>query len=148
MAHITFSYISTSDSALSLWLPMALSFDLSNVSYMVSKWVFKIKTKSDGSIERYKARLVARGFQQTQGRDYDETFAPVAHMTTVRTLIAVVASSSWTISQMDVKNAFLHGDLHEEVYMHPPPGVDAPSGYVCRLRRALYGLKQAPPFLV
>jgi hypothetical protein len=98
------------------------------------KWVFKVKTKSDGSIERYKARLVARGFQQTQGRDYDETFAPVAHMTTVRTLIAMAASSSWTISQMDVKNAFLHGDLHEEVYMHPPPGVDVPSGHVCRLR--------------
>jgi len=108
------------------------------------KWVFKIKTKSDGSLERYKARLVARGFQQTQGRDYDETFAPVAHMTTVRTMIAVAASCSWTISQMDVKNAFLHGDLHEEVYMQPPPGVDAPPGYVCRLRRALYGLKQAP----
>jgi len=108
------------------------------------KWVFKIKTKSDGSIERYKTRLVARSFQQTQGLDYDETFAPVAHMTTIRTLIAVAASCSLTISQMDVKNAFLHGDLHEEVYMQPPPGVHAPSGYVCRLRRALYGLKQAP----
>jgi len=106
--------------------------------------VFKIKTKSDGSLERYKARLVARGFQQTQGRDYDETFAPVAHMTTVRTMIAVAASCSWIISQMDVKNSFLHSDLHEEVYMQPPPGVDAPPGYVCRLRRALYGLKQAP----
>ena len=108
------------------------------------KWVFKIKTKSDGSLERYKARLVARGFQQTQGRDYEETFAPVAHMTTIRTMIAVAASRSWTISQMDVKNAFLHGELHEEVYMHPPPGVDVPLGQVCRLRRALYGLKQAP----
>jgi hypothetical protein len=82
----------------------------SHVVSITSKWVFKIKTKSDGSIEKYKARLVARGFQQTQGRDYDETFAPVAHMTTVRTLIVVAATSSWTISQMDVKNAFLHGD--------------------------------------
>ena len=71
------------------------------------KWVFKIKTKSDGSIERYKAHLVARGFQQTHGKDYDETFAPVAHMTTVRTMIVVAATRSWTISQMDVKNVFL-----------------------------------------
>jgi hypothetical protein len=70
------------------------------------KWVFKMKSKSDGSIERYKARLVARGFQLTQGLDYDETFAPVTHMTIVRTLIVVATSSSWTISQMDVKNAF------------------------------------------
>ena len=65
-------------------------------------------------------------------------------MTTVRTLITVAATSSWTISRMNVKNAFLHRDLHEEVYMQPPSGVDAPPGYVCRLRRALYGLKQAP----
>jgi hypothetical protein len=116
----------------------------SHIVPITCKWVFKVKTKSDGSIERYKAHLVARGFQQTQGLDYDDTFAPVAHMTTVRTLIAVVASSSWTISQMDVKNAFLNGDLQEEVYMHPPPGVDTPSGHVCRLYRTLYGLKQAP----
>jgi hypothetical protein len=108
---------------------------------VTSKWVYKTKTKSDGSIERYKACLVARGFQQTQGRDYVETFAPVAHMTIVCTLIVIAATSSWTISQMDVKNAFLHGDLNEEVYMQPPPGVDAPRGYVCRLHRALYGLK-------
>jgi hypothetical protein len=65
-------------------------------------------------------------------------------MMAIRTLIVVVASSSWTIFQMDVKNVFLHGDLHEEVYMHPPPGVDIPFGHVCRLRKALYGLKQAP----
>lgn len=103
-----------------------------------------MKTRSNGSIERYKARLVARGFQQEYGRDYDETFAPVAHITTVRTLIAVAATRQWEISQMDVKNAFIHGDLQEEVYMQPPPGLTCPSGHVLRLRRALYGLKQAP----
>ena len=86
---------------------------------ITSKQVFKIKTKSDGSIERYKACLVARGFQQTQGHDYDETFALVAIVIIVRTLIEVASTSSWTNSQMDVKNAFLHGDLHEEVYIQP-----------------------------
>ena len=75
------------------------------------KWVFKVKTRSDGSVERYKARLVARNFQQAQDRDYDKTFAPVAHMTTVRTLIAVAAVRHWSLFQFNVKNAFLHGDL-------------------------------------
>ena len=103
-----------------------------------------MKTRSDGSLERYKARLVARGFQQEYGRDYEETFAPVAHMHTVRTLVAVTSIRGWTLSQLDVKNAFLHGDLREEVYMTPPPGLTIPSGLVCRLRRAFYGLKQAP----
>jgi hypothetical protein len=86
---------------------------------------------------------VARGFQQTQRLDYDETFAPVAHMTTFRTLIAVAPSCSWTLSD-GCQKCFFHGDLHEEVYMHPPPGVDIPSGHICRQLKALYGLKQAP----
>uniref|UniRef100_A0A2N9IIA8 Uncharacterized protein n=1 Tax=Fagus sylvatica TaxID=28930 RepID=A0A2N9IIA8_FAGSY len=108
------------------------------------KWVFKIKTRSDGSIERYKARLVAKGFTQEYGIDYEETFAPVARLSSVRTLLAVAASRQWKLFPMDVKNAFLNRDLSEEVYMQPPPGLSHPPDKVCRLRRALYGLKQAP----
>ncbi|KAJ9566231.1 hypothetical protein OSB04_002197 [Centaurea solstitialis] len=109
-----------------------------------SKWVFKIKTKSDGSIDRYKACLVAKGFNQEYGIDYEETFAPVARVTSVRSLLAIAATKHWPLLQMDVKNAFLNGDLSEEVYITPPPSVSLPPGHVCRLRKALYGLKQAP----
>ena len=76
---------------------------------------------------------MARGFPQEHGRDYDETFAPVAHMTTVRTLIAVASVRRWSVSQLDVQNAFLNGELSEEVYMQPPPGYSDPDGMVCRL---------------
>ncbi|KAJ9543849.1 hypothetical protein OSB04_023556 [Centaurea solstitialis] len=109
-----------------------------------SKWIFKIKTKSDGSIDRYKARLVAKGFNQEYGIDYEVTSAPVARITFVRSLLAIAATKRWPLFQMDVKNAFLNGDLSEEVYMIPPPGVSLLTGHVYRLRKALYGLKQAP----
>ena len=108
------------------------------------KWIYKIKTHFDGSIERYKALLVAKGFTQEYEIDYEETFAPVAYISFVRALLAVAVVSKWDLFPMDVKNAFLNGDLSEEVYMQPPPGLSVESNKVCHLRRALYDLKQAP----
>ncbi|KAE8795396.1 Retrovirus-related Pol polyprotein from transposon TNT 1-94 [Hordeum vulgare] len=108
------------------------------------KWVYKIKTHSYGSLEHYKSHLVAHVFQQEHSRDYDETFSHVARMTTIHTLIVVASTRCWYVSLLNVTNAFLNGELHEEVYMKPPPGNSIPDGMVCHLYRCLYGLKQAP----
>ena len=109
------------------------------------KWIFTIKYNAEGEIDRYKARLVARGFTQTYGLDYEETFAPVAKLNTVRVLLSLAVNLDWPLRQFDVKNAFLNGELEEEVFMQPPPGFDhTANGKVCFLKKALYGLKQSP----
>ncbi|XP_057246849.1 retrovirus-related Pol polyprotein from transposon RE1 [Beta vulgaris subsp. vulgaris] len=109
-----------------------------------SKWVYKIKFTPEGHVDKLKARLVARGDRQVEGKDYKHTFSLVAKFASVRILIALATALSWPLHQLDINNAFLHGHLDEEVYLKPPKGFQGgKEGQVCRLKKSLYGLKQA-----
>ena len=110
------------------------------------KWVYKTKQHPDGSIQKYKARLVVKGYSQQFGVDYNETFAPVSRQDTIRAILALAAQRKWNIYQLDVKSAFLNGFLEEEIYIEQPPGfiIKGKEDKVLRLKKALYGLKQAP----
>ena len=113
---------------------------------VTGKWLFRHKLKADGTLERYKARWVVRGFSQRPGVDFDETFSPVVKSATIRAVLTIAASRDWHVHQMDVNNAFLHGHLTERVYCQQPAGFvdDTQPDHVCLLDKSLYGLKQAP----
>ena len=110
-----------------------------------NRWVYRLKEESDGR-RRYKARLVVKGFQQKQGIDFTEIFSPVVKMTTIRVILSIVAAENLHLEQLDVKTAFLHGDLEEDIYMTQPEGFEVlcKENLVCKLHKSLYGLKQAP----
>ena len=118
----------------------------SDCNVVLCKWVYSLKYNPDGSIARHKARLVARDFSQAYGLDYTETFSPVARLSSIRVLFSIVLNKAWPLHQLDVSNAFLYGDLAEQVYMEQPPGYVAQgkSTQVCLLKKAIYGLKQSP----
>ena len=109
-----------------------------------NKWVYRVKEEHDGS-KRYKARLVVKAFQQKEGIDYTEIFAPVVKLNTIRSVLSIVACEGLYLEQLDVKIAFLDGDLDEEIYMYPKGfSKEGKNNIVCRLKKSLYCLKQAP----
>ena len=118
----------------------------SNANIVGSKWVFWTKFLSDGSIELFKACLVAKGYTQLPGLDYTDTFIPMVKASTFRVVLSLAVYHKWPLRQLDVKNVFLNGILHETVYMEQPPGYVDPRHplHVCKLKKTLYSMKQAP----
>jgi len=114
-------------------------------SVVTSKWIYKIKHATDGNVKKFKARFVARGFSQREGIDYDKIFSPVARYTSIRIIISLALVFDWKLHQMDVKTAFLNGEVEQEVYIEQPEGfvIHGKESHVCKLKKALYGLKQA-----
>ena len=110
------------------------------------KWVFRVKRHADGSVDRFKARIVAKGYDQRPGIDYKETISPVVKPATIRTVLFITVMKGWDLRQMDVNNAFLNGALTETIFMAQPLGYKDLSkpNHICRLKKAIYGLKQAP----
>ena len=115
-------------------------------SIVTSKWIYKIKHAADGSIEKYKARFVARGFSQKEGIDYEQNFLVVARYTSIRSVPALAIVMKWKVHQMDLKTVFLNGLVEEQVYVEQPLGFETHDreSHVCRPMKSLYGLKQAP----
>jgi hypothetical protein len=115
-------------------------------SIVTSWWLYKTKIVANGRVEKHKAHFVTQGFSQIERFDYDETFAPVARYTYIRTIISITTEMGWRIHQMDVKTAFLNGFIEEEVYIEQPQGFEVSDRetHMCLLRKELYGLKQAP----
>lgn len=120
----------------------------SNMNVVGSRWMFKTKFHFDGFVERFKARLVAKGYNQIEGVYFDDTFSPVVKAATIRVVLSIIIALNWDIKQLNVKNAFLHGDLKEKVFMEQPPRFRNPifPNHVCLLKKAIYALKQAPKY--
>lgn len=118
----------------------------SDANVVGCEWVLKKKRKSDGSLDRHKARLIAKGYHQSPGIDYIDTFSPVVKPITIHLIITIALTQNWLIHQLDVNSAILHGNLLDLVFMTQPSDFINPHHltYVCRLQKALYGLKQAP----